>query len=219
MFENSKCPPNWHQQVSEFLKQNKDALIAELQKFGASQTTLDKAEKRATGPSDPNWLGKLAIAIGAVHELPNGLYATEVVIENPREGAVEALSTDAKVFDIAAMVSSLLEQYRQQSLYLMLSAMGYLGISLSFFHVVALVIVLGLSVDYALFFLESSASGQQQVVSLTVVLSTLSTVLAFLPLCFSSSGILRGLGGTLGFGILLATVLAPMAGREAKKGV
>lgn len=94
--------------------------------------------------------------------------------------------------------------------YVLLCGLAYFGCSINFFHILGLIVVLGLSVDYNVLF--NDKEGFKESVCLTVLLSTLSTVLAFFPLAFSSTLVLRSLGVTIGVGVLLATFFAPAAG-------
>jgi predicted exporter len=98
--------------------------------------------------------------------------------------------------------------------YVLLCGLSYFGCPINFFHILGLIVVLGLSVDYNVLF--NDKQGLEDSVCLTVILSTLSTVLAFFPLTFSSTLVLRSLGVTIGVGVLLATFFAPAA-REYKK--
>lgn len=90
-----------------------------------------------------------------------------------------------------------------------LAVIGYSGMQLNFFHILGLIIVLGLSVDYNIFFLEERK--YYPPVCLTVLLSTVSTVFAFGFLTFSSTLLLSSFGLTIGVGVLAATALAPLA--------
>ena len=94
--------------------------------------------------------------------------------------------------------------------YLVLACIGYCGFALNFFHVLGVIIVLGLSVDYNVFFHEEGV--HHRPVCLTVLLSTASTSLAFLPLSWSSTLVLSSFGISIGGGVLLATFLAPLGG-------
>jgi len=94
----------------------------------------------------------------------------------------------------------------------MLAALGLLalaGMPLSLFNTIALVLVLGFGVDYAVFLGE--AGGQTAPALLGVLLASFATLLSYGLLAFSHTPALRGFGLTLGAGVLVATLLAPLA--------
>lgn len=86
-----------------------------------------------------------------------------------------------------------------------------MGESLSFFNVMALVLVLSLGVDYAVFCAEATREKRQGTL-LAVVIATLTTLLSFGMLAFSEVMAVHAFGLTLLLGVLIAFLLAPMAG-------
>jgi predicted exporter len=90
-----------------------------------------------------------------------------------------------------------------------LAVIGLSGMPINFFHIIALIIVVGLSVDYNIFFYEHR--DHWGAIGLTVLLSTLSTVLSFGLLAFSNTYLLQSIGLTTSVGVLLSTLFAPLA--------
>lgn len=85
---------------------------------------------------------------------------------------------------------------------------GYLGAPLTLFHLMALVLVLGVGVNYAIFLHEG---GVRLAATLAgVALSAATTLLSFGLLAFSSMAALSGFGATLMVGVGIAVLLAPM---------
>ncbi|MDB5850662.1 MAG: hypothetical protein JWP29_4414, partial [Rhodoferax sp.] len=89
---------------------------------------------------------------------------------------------------------------------LTLALLGWLGQPLQLFNVLALLLLLGIGVDYGIFLLEHEGDGSAW---LAVVLGAGSTWLAFGLLGLSSTPALRAFGLTLLFGIALVWGLSP----------
>lgn len=87
------------------------------------------------------------------------------------------------------------------------------GQSITFFHTMALILVLAIGVDYAVFCAEAGA-GRQPVTLLAVWLATLTTLLSFGLLAVSRAAAVHGFGLTMLFGITLAFLLAPLAAKR-----
>ena len=85
--------------------------------------------------------------------------------------------------------------------------MGLFGIPLTLFSVLALVLVLGISMDYVLFFVETRTTYRSTI--LAVTLSAITTLLSFGLLALSSTPVVHFFGVTLLIGILSAFILAP----------
>ncbi|MBN9421397.1 MAG: hypothetical protein BGO63_19465 [Candidatus Accumulibacter sp. 66-26] len=91
---------------------------------------------------------------------------------------------------------------------LALGIFGYLGTPLTLFNLMALMLVLGVGVNYAIFLREG---GQRAAATLAgVLLSAGTTLLSFGLLAFSSMPALSGFGLTLLVGVGIAVLLAPM---------
>jgi predicted exporter len=89
--------------------------------------------------------------------------------------------------------------------------LGIVGAPLNLMHVVALLLVMSMGVDYGVFLAESRADPRGLAATvLSLVIACASTVLAFGLLGMSSSPALQALGTTVGIGVLLSLVLAPL---------
>ncbi|NKB58325.1 MAG: hypothetical protein GKS00_18520 [Alphaproteobacteria bacterium] len=91
-----------------------------------------------------------------------------------------------------------------------LSVLGFLGEPISLFNIMALLLVLGIGVDYALFFRETGLDNPATL--LAIALSSLTTLLAFGLLALSATTAIHAFGQTILVGILVAFLLSPMAG-------
>ncbi|MCF6767513.1 MMPL family transporter [Thiotrichales bacterium 19S11-10] len=89
-----------------------------------------------------------------------------------------------------------------------LAVLGLLNVPLTLFNILALILVLGIAVDYILFFAESK-SGYQSTM-LAVMLSAITTVLSFGLLVFSSTPVVHYFGLSVFVGILTAFLLSPV---------
>jgi predicted exporter len=89
------------------------------------------------------------------------------------------------------------------------AVLGFSGVPLNVFSIFALMVLLGVSVDYSLFFAEdqdrSAATG------LAVALSALTTILSFGLLSWSSTPALQSFGIVLSVGVLVAALSAARA--------
>ena len=86
---------------------------------------------------------------------------------------------------------------------------GYAGVPITLFSVMALMLVLGVGVNYAIFLVEGR--GREGSAFLAVLLSAATTVLSFGLLAFSGTPALAQFGKTLVAGIGVAVLLAPLA--------
>ncbi len=93
-----------------------------------------------------------------------------------------------------------------------LGTLALCGFDIGLLHVVALLLVLSMGVDYGVFLAETRDDPQGFAATvLSVLIACLSTVLAFGLLAMSASPALRAIGLTVGLGVLLSLVLAPAA--------
>lgn len=83
------------------------------------------------------------------------------------------------------------------------------GQAISVFHMMALLLVLGIGIDYSLFLREGKSGAPDTV--LAIALSTLTTVLSFGLLSLSATAAIHNFGLTVLLGICLAFLLAPLA--------
>lgn len=93
-----------------------------------------------------------------------------------------------------------------------LATLGWLGQSFQLFNVLALILLLGVGVDYGIFLQEHVGDGSAW---LAVVLGAASTWLSFGLLGLSSTPALRAFGLTLALGIACVWVMSPMLRRSA----
>ncbi len=88
--------------------------------------------------------------------------------------------------------------------------LGLLGEPLSLFNMMALLLVLGLGVDYSLFFRETGTRSPATL--LGTALSSVTTLLAFGLLAFSSTAAIHAFGLTVLIGVTATFLLSPFAG-------
>jgi predicted exporter len=96
-----------------------------------------------------------------------------------------------------------------------LAMLGWFGQLFSLFNLFALLLVLGIGVDYGLFFFM--AGDRRVSTSLGVTLSALTTLLAFGLLAVSSTEIVHAFGFTVTAGIITALLSAPLIGLKENK--
>ena len=97
-----------------------------------------------------------------------------------------------------------------------LGVLGFVGEPVSLFNVMALLLVLGIGVDYSLFFRETGADNPTTL--LAIALSCITTLLAFGLLAFSATTAIHAFGLTVLAGILAAFLLSPMSGWRRPAG-
>jgi predicted exporter len=90
------------------------------------------------------------------------------------------------------------------------------GVTFTFFNAMALVLVLSVGVDYAVFCCETSGA-RKPVTALAIALAALSTILAFGMLAFSRVFAVHAFGMTMLVGTTLAFLFAPAAGDAASR--
>ncbi len=96
---------------------------------------------------------------------------------------------------------------------LSLSMAHMLGQSINIFHIVALTLVLGIGIDYTIFYSKTKKQASTDTV-LAVTCSMISTVLAFGLMSFSQTPAVAGFGTIVLFGMIVVFLLAPMAIRS-----
>ena len=90
-----------------------------------------------------------------------------------------------------------------------LASLGWLGVPLNLFSAMALILVLGIGIDYTLFF--SNPKGTSAVAMLTVLAAAFISELTFGLLAFSQTQAISGFGIVLSVGIFVALLLSPLA--------
>ncbi|HSX58847.1 MAG TPA: MMPL family transporter [Tahibacter sp.] len=101
---------------------------------------------------------------------------------------------------------------------LILAVLRLCGVSLSLFHLIALVLAAGLGLDYALFFehVEDDEHEQRRTLHAILVCSA-STFLVFLLLALSSLPVLRAIGTTVTLGVAFNFALALLLTRPRQE--
>lgn len=95
-----------------------------------------------------------------------------------------------------------------------LAAVGYTGALFSVFNLMALLLVLGVGIDYALFYHCAPSEGRSTA-ALGIGMAALTTILAFGLLVFSDTPVISAFGMTLLPGLTAAWLLALVTGFEA----
>lgn len=96
-----------------------------------------------------------------------------------------------------------------------LSSIGLAGVPLNVFSVFALLVLLGVAIDYGIFFAEDTEASHAT--GLAVLISTVTTILSFGALAFSSTPALQSFGVVLSVGVFFAALLAPLAQHRAAR--
>ena len=97
---------------------------------------------------------------------------------------------------------------------LILAVLRGVGVELTLFHLVSLILAAGLGLDYALFFEHAGDDRDDQLRTLHAVLvCSLMTLLVFSLLALSSIPVLRAIGSTVALGVLLNFVLSLLIAR------
>lgn len=100
------------------------------------------------------------------------------------------------------------------SLAVALATLGWSGASLNLFALLALILVLGIGINYTLFF--SNPNGTPLTSLLAVSLAMMTTLLTLGMLIFSSTSAISSFGVVLCSGIFSAFILSPLALRPSK---
>lgn len=182
------------------------------------------------------WLGRTAGQFSALapvtewqdHERLKGLIASQEgvislnqvedltrVLRHYRHGAVTVLG-----IAWAVIVTLLLARFRGDgwrvavppalAVVMTIGCLGAVGETLNLMHFLALMLVSGMGIDYAIFFAE--AKGREAVATgAAITLSAITTILAFGLLSLSAQPVLHSIGLTILIGIALAWIFAPLA--------
>ncbi|MEZ8968516.1 MMPL family transporter [Vibrio breoganii] len=92
-----------------------------------------------------------------------------------------------------------------------LAAASAIGSALNLFNLLALILIIGIGIDYTLFFAEKARSSSTL---LAITLSAITTLLAFGLLSLSQTHAIHSFGTTVLSGIFVAWLLAPLAIKE-----
>ncbi|BCT92127.1 membrane protein [Lysobacter helvus] len=121
-----------------------------------------------------------------------------------------ALRTPSRVWRVLAPMAL--------STVLILAALRAVGVELTLFHLVALILAAGLGLDYALFFEHAGDDREEQLRTLhALIVCSLMTLLVFALLAWSSIPVLRAIGTTVALGVLSNFVLGLLIARHPHK--
>jgi len=105
------------------------------------------------------------------------------------------------------------------ALALTIALLHLFGHRLSVFHLIALLLVLGIGLNYALFFNRPEADPQiRSRTLLSVLVCSLTTVIAFGTLAASANPVLRAIGLTVAIGAILSLVCSAALARRRGSG-
>jgi predicted exporter len=95
---------------------------------------------------------------------------------------------------------------------LLLGSFAALGVETNLLHVIGLDMVMGMGVDYGIFVVDSAADPEEMgTTMLSVFVGSFTAILTFGVLAISKHPALRALGVTIGGGLFLSFLLAPLA--------
>lgn len=177
-----------------------------------------------SGIRDPSALAKLAAAHGA--ELLDLKDASESLVIAYRERVLWALAGAAVLLALTVWLAlraprRVLRVLLPMALttLLILAVLRMLGVELTLFHLVALILAAGLGLDYALFFDHAGDDHADQLRTLhALVVCSLTTLLVFLLLALSSIPVLRAIGSTVTIGVVGNFVLGLLIARHDVAG-
>ena len=89
------------------------------------------------------------------------------------------------------------------------AALGFFGMPFNVFSVFALILILGIGIDYQIFFLRLSETRKNSLFALFVAAA--STILSLGILGLSETAAVRNFGITLTFGVLTAFLTSPIS--------
>lgn len=157
-------------------------------------------------------------------QMPNVEYIDRVAMTSATFKKYRAMSLGFTVLAYSLILVLLLLRYKWRlalrifagpfsAAVITLAALGWAGATINLFTAFALIVVLGVGIDYAVFFAESGKRSAHTM--LAVGLSATTTVLAFGLLALSDTPALNTFGLTLWVGITLAFLLAPLLASDA----
>ncbi len=88
------------------------------------------------------------------------------------------------------------------------------GVRLNIFHLVSLLLVVGVGIDYALFFIRDTSAEDHRRDYLAIWVSNLTTVIVFGLLYFAYPLVLQAVGGTVALGALFAFFLSASVAKK-----
>ena len=151
----------------------------------------------------------------AVEAVPGVTYVDQVADISHVLGEYRRIASWLMLVVVTVMLACLLVFYRSGAavrtaipaaagLALTLATLGWMHEPVNLFHVLSLLLVLGLGVDYAIILRE----GRNQQAVLAVFLSMTTTLISFGLLGFSSVPFVRSIGITVAFGVAYTFLIA-----------
>ena len=169
-----------------------------------------------SGVSDPDALVRWARAAGPDILLLDLKNASESLVAHQRTSLLWSLAI-ASLLLVAVIAFALRDRWRVLRVLapmilttlIVIATLRISGVSLSMFHLIALILAAGLGLDYALFFEHATGDTAEQRRTLHAILvCSLSTLMVFALLAASSLPVLRAIGVTVTLGVISNFVLA-----------
>ena len=176
-----------------------------------------------TGVRDPATVAKLAATVPGATFL-DLKQASEDLVAHQRERILQCLAISALLL-VVVVALALRDWGRVRRVLapmalttvMIVALLHACGVSLSLFHLIALVLAAGLGLDYALFFEHAADDPAEQRRTLHAVLvCSLSTWMVFVLLAFAGLPVLRAIGVTVAIGVASNFVLALMLTRRVE---
>ncbi len=144
----------------------------------------------------------------------NGVYRSKAVISLSYGALVILLLLAWRYRSILASVQVLLPAIASVSF--VVAAWVLLGYPLSILHLLGLLLAVAICVDYGIFFYENRTENMQ-VTYQAIVMSALTTIVAFFSLALAENPALQVLAWTIAPGVLLGFLLCPVLIQRPKK--
>lgn len=180
------------------------------------------------------WLGELDkkfVSIVTLSDVQNEVALRDAVVRLPDVAYVDRVADISGMFRYYRLLASLLVFLSYGAIYILLrirygwrqaltimlpaafgalialSTLAATGQVLNLFNTLALLLILGIGIDYAIFFQE--ARNDYDAVSLATFLSAVTTILSFGLLVFSATPLLSAFGFTVAVGVTVVYLLSP----------
>ena len=99
------------------------------------------------------------------------------------------------------------------------ATLAYAGVQLTLFHLVALLLVIGVGTNYALFFNQRQSSRDERALMLlSLAVASLATLISALALSGSGTPVLRAVGMTVAIGTVYALALSALLAPHSENG-
>ena len=92
-----------------------------------------------------------------------------------------------------------------------LGLQGLAGVHANLMHLVGMILVLSIGVDYGIYMLEAKSDGDNEAARTSISLATATTLASFTALALVPNPALRAIGLTVALGVPLAAWFSPMA--------